>query len=223
MQLSPFRNLCLTPWAVIFRRFAASLSLHVTTVGHETTYAMAHRSLDDDRARQWRVLLVSNETFSSGRRRLSLGATSRRTDACAAESLRYALSTLSCAGCAVRIALSVDAARNRRRRILGNLLRAPRLRSHPRGIHALADFFRVSLLGRNPHRAMDSTHHGQRVFPSASACNYGQAANRTPRLSHPPHVSRISRLRRRGIGDSGGRSELAHHLAPLCRELSALR
>src|SRR5450631_4680509 len=72
-------------------RFSFMLQL----CGHDSSHALAHRSLGRNRLCLGSIVLVPDEAFSSGRRRLPLGVTSDASPARQTKSLRYAARTVS--------------------------------------------------------------------------------------------------------------------------------
>ena len=159
---------------------------------------MAHRSLGRNRLREWRILLVSDETLSSGRSRLPLGTAPRTSFTRPAESLRYAAGTVSTDRRIVRASIRPLAAGAGCRPFLGNQFFSSRLRSHEAWLFPPADFLRLSVLGWNPHRAVVTDYCGQRVLSALASRNDGKTTDRAAGLFNAPKPSRTLGLCGRG-------------------------
>ena len=177
--------------------------------GHEPIHAMAHRNLGGNRPRERLVLLVSDETFPSGRRRLPLGAASRSSFARWAKSLRYAVRAIPADGGAFRSSLRASRTGSRGGTLLGDQLFPAGFRSYPQRLCETADLFRLSVLERNPHGAMGTDHRCQRILPAAAALDHGQTSDRIaglPNATQPPRRGWVCRHRDR---EPGGDADMA--------------
>src|ERR1700757_5158950 len=164
---------------------------------------MAIRSLGRNRLFQRRVLLVPDETSASGWRRLPLGSASRGPAASAAEPLRHAPRTIPADRGIVRAAFRAPAARIGSRAVLGNKLLLSGVRPHSSRLHAAADFFRLPVLGRDPHRAMVAAHRRKWIFSAVAARNHGKAAGGIARLPYSTQLARSAGMFSGGVVEPG--------------------
>src|SRR5580704_2985781 len=118
----------------IYSRFAPTTNpdsrLMLQLFGHDSFHALAYRSLGLHRLCLGCIVLVPDEAFPSGRRRLPLGVTSRASPARQTKSLRYAVRTVSSDRRAVGRSLGSPAPSASRRTLLGNQFVASGVRAH---------------------------------------------------------------------------------------------
>ncbi len=158
--------------------------------GHDLSHALAHRSLGRNRLCLGCIVLVPDEAFPSGRRRLPLGVTSGASPARQTKPVRYAVRTVSPDRRAVGTSLCSLAARVGRRTLLGNQFFPAGVRAHSPRLYQAPHFLGISVLGRHSHGAVVSHHRSQRILSVVASCHDGQTASRTARFPDTPEPSR---------------------------------
>ena len=136
--------------------------------------------------------------------------------------LRHSAGTISFNGSSLCDPICKTQTRNCGRYIFRNQFGTASAGAHPPGLHPIAGFPRLSLLGSHVDGPVVSVDHGERVFSNAAAGNNGKTASRITGGGDPFEPARTDSLCRMAAAQHGLGAAMAVALVTSARLLPAL-